>query len=169
MRRPGRGRASEPAGRRRARRIPGVEGDHATPSIRRPDTLVVRPERVSNPGPELVRVRSAIWYRAILGAELIAAGGLTALCEQFAVAIREAGEPAGACLFAITEPLDGDCEGAPNDTASTIIFFSPSAIAVVPTLLARCDAHPSTAPDRARAALLVGRPSDWDLLPQTTH
>jgi hypothetical protein len=167
MRRPGRDRAVDQPGRRRARRSSVADGDHAA-SVRRPGTILTRPQRVPDDGVPGA-VRSGIWYRAVLSGDVIAAGGLTALCEQFAVTVREAGEPAGACLFAITEEMAGDRREAADDVASTAVFFSPTAISLVPAMLARCDAHPSAPPARARAALLVGRPSDWDLLPRTTH
>lgn len=169
MRRPGRDRTLDHPGRRRARRSPAAEGEPAT-NARRPGAILTRPERVQAEAvPVPAHVRSGIWYRAVLSGEVIAAGGLTALCEQFAVAVREAGEPAGACLFAITDDGAGDRRDAAGDGASTAIFFSPAVISLVPAMLARCDAHPSSPPARAHASLLVGRPLDWDLLPQSTH
>ena len=113
-------------------------------------------------------VRSGIWYRAVLSGRQIAAGSLTVLCEQFAVTIRDAGEPAGACLFGITDEAVDDAERS-DESASTEVFFSPRAISVIPRMLASCDARPSAAPERAHATLLVGRPTDWDLLPRPTH
>lgn len=167
MRRPGRDRPPDQPGRRRARRSSPEEGAHAT-NVRRPGAILTRPERVQAEAVP-AHVRSGIWYFAVLSGEVIAAGGLTALCEQFAVAVREAGEPAGACLFAITDDGAGDPRDVAGDGASTAIFFSPAVISLVPAILARCDAHPGAPPARARASLLVGRPSDWDLLPQATH
>ena len=99
----------------------------------------------------------------------MAAGQLATLCEQFAVAVRDAGEPAGACLFAISAD-EGTAGARARDTQTAAeIFFSPSAISVVPKILAAINAQPSAVPDRARASLLVGRPLDWDLLPRATH
>jgi hypothetical protein len=115
-----------------------------------------------------VSVQSGIWYRALLTDDWIAAGRLSALCEQFALAVREAGEPAGACLFAITEDSPED-EAGSSGVGATVLFFSPAAISVVPTLLATCGARPSAAPRRSQATLLVGRPLDWDLLPRPIH
>ena len=114
-------------------------------------------------------LRSGIWYSASLDGEQVAAGHLATLCEQFAVTVRDAGEPAGACLFAISAD-DGPegARGAHSKTAAAI-FFSPSAISVIPKILAAMNAQPSAAPERARASLLVGRPLDWDLLPRATH
>jgi hypothetical protein len=113
-------------------------------------------------------VRSGIWYTARLDGAQVAAGHLATLCEQFAVSVRDAGEPAGACLFAISAG-EGP-EGARADAQAAVdIFLSPSAISVVPKILAAMNAQPSAAPDRARASLLVGRPLDWDLLPRATH
>lgn len=110
-------------------------------------------------------LRSLIWYTASLDGAQVAAGRLATLCEQFAVSVRDAGEPAGACLFAVSAD-----EGPPADPRTAVeIFFSPSAISVVPTILAAVNAEPGAAPDRARASLLVGRPIDWDLLPRATH
>jgi hypothetical protein len=40
---------------------------------------------------------------------------------------------------------------------------------VVPHLIAVCGAQPSPPPDRAGATLLVGKQSDWDLLPHGLH
>jgi hypothetical protein len=115
-----------------------------------------------------VSVQSGIWYRALLSDDWIAAGRLSALCEQFALAVREAGEPAGACLFAITEDAPED-EAGSSGVGATVLFFSPTAISVVPMLLATCGARPSAAPRRSQATLLVGRPLDWDLLPRPIH
>ena len=113
--------------------------------------------------------RSGIWYTASLDGEQVAAGHLATLCEQFAVTVRDAGEPAGACLFAIS--ADDGPEGKRAAAAQTAadVFFSPNAISVVPKILAATNAVPTAAPDRARATLLVGRPLDWDLLPRATH
>lgn len=166
MKRPPRERVSQ-AVRRHARRSRGAETEPAASPMRRQGAILTRPERALEPRP--LAVRSSIWYRAILSADVIAAGGLSALCEQFAVAVREAGEPAGACLFAITDKAGGDCQDAPDAGITTAIFFSPTAISVVPSMIVGCAAHPSTAPERARAALLVGCPSDWDLLPCASH
>ena len=114
-------------------------------------------------------LRSGIWYTASLDGEQVAAGHLATLCEQFAVTVRDAGEPAGACLFAVS--ADEGPEGArgADPQTSADLFFSPRAISVVPKILAAMNAQPSVAPDRARASLLVGRPLDWDLLPRATH
>jgi hypothetical protein len=113
-------------------------------------------------------VQSGIWYRALLSDDWIAAGRLSTLCEQFALAVREAGEPAGACLFAITEDAP-EAEAGSSGAGATALFFSPTAISVVPRLLATCGARPSAAPRRSQATLLVGRPLDWDLLPRAIH
>jgi hypothetical protein len=113
--------------------------------------------------------QSGIWYTASLDGTQVAAGLLATLCERFAVAVRDAGEPAGACLFAIAADEAPEAEGAADPHGATAIFFSPQAISVVPKILATLNAQPSAAPDRARASLLVGRPLDWDLLPRSTH
>jgi hypothetical protein len=117
----------------------------------------------------MTHVQSRLWYRASLTSDEIAGGALTVLCERFALAVREAGEPEGACLFAITdEAADSDTSVASGE-ATALLFFSPQAIAIVPLLLATCGARPSDAPQRPRASLLVGRPADWQLLPCATH
>jgi hypothetical protein len=130
--------------------------------------------RGQRPAPAPVRSRptslgSGIWYTACLDGAQVAAGHLATLCEQFAVTVRDAGEPAGACLFAITADAGPDCAPATDSPAGIDIFFSPGAISVVPKILAAMNAQPSAAPARARASLLVGRPIDWDLLPRATH
>ena len=119
--------------------------------------------------PSTTPLRSAIWYTASLDGEQVAAGHLATVCEQFAVTVRDAGEPAGACLFAISADEGPEGARAAHPQTAADIFFSPSAISVVPKILAAMNAQPSAAPDRARASLLVGRPVDWDLLPRATH
>ena len=112
--------------------------------------------------------QSGIWYSASLDGEQVAAGRLATLCEQFAVTVRDAGEPMGVCLFAIADEAP-DAEPTAELRGATTIFISPRAISVVPKILVALNAQPSPAPDRARASLLVGRPNDWDLLPHSTH
>jgi hypothetical protein len=114
-------------------------------------------------------LRSGIWYVASLDGRQVAAGHLATLCEQFAVTVRAAGEPAGACLFAVSADDGAEGRRAADSQAAADVFFSPSAISVVPKILAAMNAQPSAAPDRVRALLLVGRPLDWDLLPCATH
>jgi hypothetical protein len=53
--------------------------------------------------------------------------------------------------------------------ATAIIFFSPAAIELVPHLIASCGGEPGPPPDRADAMLLVGKLSDWSLLPHAHH
>jgi hypothetical protein len=120
-------------------------------------------------GARTAPLRSGIWYAASLDRSQVAAGQLATLCEQFAVTVRDAGEPTGACLFAIS--ADDIPEGTQPAVPQTAVevFFSPSAISVIPKILAAVNAQPSPPPDRARASLLVGRPLDWDLLPRATH
>ena len=113
-------------------------------------------------------VQSTLWYRAFLSGEEVAAGHLAEMCEQFATAVRKAGEPDGACLFAISD--DASSAGSDADTdGTTALFFSPRAIALVPLLLVGCGARPSNAPPRLNATLLVGRAADWSLLPHSAH
>jgi hypothetical protein len=84
---------------------------------------------------------------------LITARHVPTLREHFADALAAARWPEGACLFLRPEA----------------VFFSPAAIAQVPHLIAICGAEPSPPPDRTCATLLVGKPSDWDLLPRGLH
>jgi hypothetical protein len=112
-----------------------------------------------------------MWYRALLSSDQIAAGYIAAIRSQFAIAIQSAGEPTGACLFVtsreiaeVPEPPDG----VPA-CAEDAVYFSPASVAAVRELIARYNARPSPPPARGRAVLLVGGPSDWDLLPRSTH
>ena len=112
-----------------------------------------------------------MWYRAFLSSDQIAAGSIAAISSQFALAIQSAGEPTGACLFVtsreiagVPEPADGVPAGAED-----AVYFSPASVAAVRELIAQYNARPSPPPARGRAALLVGGPSDWDLLPRSTH
>jgi hypothetical protein len=113
---------------------------------------------------------SGLWYKAALHDDRIVDEQISILREQFAVALEAVGWPDGACLFLITRHNDSgtvrEDEGAGEAEA---LFFSPAAISVVPHLIAVCGAEPSPPPDRACATLLVGKPTDWDLLPRSTH
>ena len=53
--------------------------------------------------------------------------------------------------------------------AEDAVYFSPVSVAAVRELIAEFNAQPSPPPGRGRAVLLVGGPSDWDLLPRRTH
>jgi hypothetical protein len=111
---------------------------------------------------------SRLWYRAVLCDALVDARQLPIIREHFAEALGVAGWPDGACLFLSTRHVRGKA----RDDVSTVgeaIYFSPAAIAEVPHLIAVCGAEPSPPPDRGCATLLVGRESDWDLLPRGTH
>lgn len=116
---------------------------------------------------------SQLWYCAVLTPAQAASGHIEAIRRRFAAAVRRAGAPPGACLFVTSHdtraarlredvadraPVEADC-----------VFFSPASISAIPGLLSKYDARPSGAPDRARAALLVGRTDDWDLLPRASH
>lgn len=59
--------------------------------------------------------------------------------------------------------------GRPDGAVPEAVFFSPAAIAAVPHLIVVCGAEPSPPPDRVCATLLVGKQSDWDLLPRALH
>ena len=110
------------------------------------------------------------WYRASLRDEPTADRKISIIREQFAVAVEAAGSPDGACLF-LTGQHAGSGTAGESDTMeeADAIFFSPAAISIVPHLIAACSAVPSLPPDRACATLLVGKPTDWDLLPHPTH
>ena len=97
---------------------------------------------------------SNLWYRAALPDAFLDARHVPMIGEHFADALDAAGWPDGACLF-----LSG----------RHTVFFSPASIATVPHLIAVCGAAPSHPPDRVRATLVVGRQSDWDLLPRELH
>jgi hypothetical protein len=99
-------------------------------------------------------VTSRLWYRGRLSDALLGAQHLPMIGEHFADALGAADWPDGACLF-----LSG------SDT----VFFSPAAITAVPHLIVACGAEPSPPPGRAFATLLVGRQSDWELLPCELH
>jgi hypothetical protein len=103
---------------------------------------------------------TGLWYQAALRHDGIDEL-VSLLREQFTAAVEAAGWPEGACLFCVT----GE---AGNETAPQL-FFSPAAISAVPHLIAACGAEPSPPPDRARATLLVGKQTDWDLLPHVSH
>lgn len=113
---------------------------------------------------------SGLWYRAVLRDDRIADEQISMLREQFAVALEAAGWPDGACLFLVSRHTrSGTVREDESTGKAEAIFFSPAAISVVPHLIAVCGAEPSPPPDRAGATLLVGRLTDWDLLPRPTH
>jgi hypothetical protein len=89
--------------------------------------------------------------------------------EHFADALGAAGWPDDACLFLSTRQTGGKKVRDDGSAVAAAVFFSPAAIADVPHLIAVCGAVPSPPPDRECSILLVGRQSDWDLLPRGTH
>ena len=115
------------------------------------------------------RVNSRLWYRAVLCDAPTGARQVLMLTEHFADVLGAAGWPDGACLFQRWDHIAR--KGARKDVGavSETLFFSPVAIAAVPHLIAVCGAEPSPPPARAGATLLVGRQSDWDLLPHGLH
>jgi len=123
----------------------------------------------SDPGgdgcPELSTVTSRLWYRAVLSDARIGRHQVPMLSNHFAEALGAAGWPDGACLFVIGGQADGATPDEDGFTAPAALFFSPSAIAAVPHLIVVCGAEPSPPPARACATLLVGKESDWELLP----
>lgn len=113
-------------------------------------------------------VSSGLWYRVVARDASIAATQLPLISDYFAEAIFVAGWPEGACLF-MTGSCSSDMTDHRDETEPAIIFFSPAAIELVPHLIASCGAAPSLPPDRAGATLLVGKLSDWSLLPYSRH
>jgi hypothetical protein len=99
-------------------------------------------------------VTSRLWYRALLTSGPIGVRHVPMIREHFAEVLEASEWPEGACLFLCT---------------SRALFFSPAAIAAVPHLIVACGAEPSLPPDRTGATLLVGKTSDWNLLPYERH
>jgi hypothetical protein len=91
------------------------------------------------------------------------------LRQHFADALAAAGWPDGACLVLTTRQTSGKKVCDDDSAVAEAVFFSPAAIAAVPHLIAVCGAVPSPPPDRECSILLVGKQSDWDLLPRGTH
>lgn len=120
-------------------------------------------------GPETVS--TTMWYRASLDDEQIAAGFVAAIRSQFAKAVQSAGEPSGACLFVTSRQSAEELEAADDSRLNDedAVYFSPASVAAVRHMIAHYNALPSPPPIRSRASLLVGQPSDWDLLPRSTH
>jgi hypothetical protein len=116
---------------------------------------------------------SAMWYRAPLTSEQVAAGHVEIARRLFADAIQDTPSAAGACLFVTSReggaagPLDEAADDAAGEAQA--LFFSPQSISAVPHLIAQYGARPSEPPDRSRAELLVGEERDWDLLPHASH
>jgi hypothetical protein len=112
---------------------------------------------------------SRLWYRAVLCDALIGVSQVPMVREHFADALGAAGWPDGACLFLNTRQASGKKAREDDCAVAESIFFSPAAIAEVPHLIAVCGAVPSPPPDRECSILLVGKQSDWDLLPRGIH
>jgi hypothetical protein len=112
---------------------------------------------------------SGLWYRALLYGALVDARRVPMIREHFADALGAAGWPDGACLFLSTRQPRGRRARGHGSAVAEAVFFSPAAIATVPHLIVVCGAAPSPPPDRACATLLVGKQSDWDLLPRRIH
>jgi hypothetical protein len=91
------------------------------------------------------------------------------LTEHFADVLGAAGWPDGACLFLSGDRMARKRPRKDDGAVSKTLFFSPVAIAMVPHLIAVCGAEPSPPPARAGATLLVGKQSDWNLLPHGLH
>jgi len=114
-------------------------------------------------------VNSRLWYRAVLSGALGADRAVLMLAEHFADVLRAGGWPDGACLFLSGARMARKESRKDDGAISEAVFFSPDAIAVVPHLIAVCGAEPSPPPARAGATLLVGKQSDWNLLPHGLH
>lgn len=116
---------------------------------------------------------SSLWYRARLGADQIASGEVERIRRRFAAAMDGAGSPDGGCLFVTSHDTRAGRlrEDAADRTGidADAVFFSPQSISFVPELISEYGAEPSEPPERARAAMLVGRDRDWDLLPRSIH
>ena len=91
------------------------------------------------------------------------------LRDHFADALESVGWPDGACHFLSGRHTANPKTRDDDSAVPEAVFFSPAAIAAVPHLIAVCGAEPSPPPDRACATLLVGKQSDWDLLPRGLH
>lgn len=112
---------------------------------------------------------SRLWYRAVFGNAPVEACQIPIIREHFADALGIAGWPDGACLFLSASRARGKAARRDVNAVGEAIYFSPAAIAAVPHLIAVCGAEPGPPPDRSCATLLVGKESDWDLLPRATH
>jgi hypothetical protein len=112
-----------------------------------------------------------MWYRALLSGDQLSAGCVAKIRSQFAIAIQAAGEPTGGCLFVTSREIPDvtDPSDAVPGSAEDAVYFSPASVAAVREMIAHYNAQPSPPPPRGRAVLLVGLPSDWDLLPRSTH
>lgn len=100
---------------------------------------------------------------------LVDACQLPIIREHFAEALGVAGWPDGACLFLSTRHVRGKAAREDVSAGGEAIYFSPAAISEVPHLIAVCGAEPSPPPERRCATLLVGKGSDWSLLPRESH
>ena len=114
-------------------------------------------------------VNSRLWYRASLCDAVIGTRQIPILIQHFADALEAAGWPHGACLFLSGHRVARATQSDDDGAVSEAVFFSPAAIAAVPHLIAVSEAQPSPPPDRDCATLLVGKQSDWDLLPRGPH
>ena len=116
---------------------------------------------------------SGVWYCASLTSEQIDAGAIGIIQRLFTHATQTAIDGQGVCLFATSRDTrirrlrKKTEDDATEDTDA--VFFSPASVRLVPHLIAYYAAQPSRAPDRRRAALLVGTMADRDLLPWAAH
>jgi hypothetical protein len=119
---------------------------------------------------------SDLWYRAPLSDEGDVGTYIAAIGQQFAAAVGAVGWPDGACLFVtgrharMESPRRDEADEksvTPMDACE--LFFSPASVSAVPHLIVLCKATPSPPPERILATLIVGKETDWDLLPRPTH
>jgi hypothetical protein len=105
----------------------------------------------------------------MLGDALVEVCQIPVIREHFADALGIAGWPDGGCLFLSAAHARGTAVREDVGAVREAIYFSPAAITAVPHLIVICGAEPSAPPDRGCATLLVGKESDWDLLPRESH
>ena len=116
---------------------------------------------------------SGVWYCASLTTEQIKDGSVSIIQRLFTYSTRRVADGCGVCLFATShDTRTGRLRENVEDDESLdadAVYFSPASVRLVPHLIAYYAARPSAAPDRLRAALLVGTFADWDLLPWADH
>ena len=117
-------------------------------------------------------VASAVWYRAAVTDEQVAAGHISIVQRLFADAMKDVVASRAVCLFGTRPDAAAGQSGAAVQVSTAefdAVFFSPASVRLVPQLIVQCGATPSPAPERSRAVLLVGSDEDWNLLPRSAH
>jgi hypothetical protein len=112
-----------------------------------------------------------MWYRALLSADQLSAGCVAAIRLQFATAIQlPASPPARVCSSRAVQSLTRpSLRTLFRKAGGDAVYFSPASVAAVREMIGHYNAQPSPPLARGRAVLLVGDPSDWDLLPRRTR